>query len=141
MYPRQYCSDVDRACSKVFWLLTTLFPLAAEPKSLSKSPLTYIPYLPKTWRLSALAVQPDTTPAWEAAPALALSVLFISSTLFSEAVTGSKYPAYKGYKRRVGMFSPISTLWKAFYLRATGEKEAIDAAIWQAKSSKHTKAE
>ncbi|KAG8979762.1 hypothetical protein FRB93_009802 [Tulasnella sp. JGI-2019a] len=123
-------------CEQLFWVWMSLFPIAAEPKTSSTSPITFVPYLPKTWHLSALATHPDTTPFWHMGPAIALSSLFIASSLFTEYVTEGKYPTYKFYRRRVGMFSPISTLWSAVYLNLMGQKHKVDGAIWGSRVSK-----
>lgn len=46
-------------------------------------------------------------------PAISLSALFFSSTLFTEAISTKKYPkAYPAYQKRVAMFAPSGTLWK-----------------------------
>jgi hypothetical protein len=63
-------------------------------------------------------------------PAIALSALFLSSTLYSEAITGSKYPAYAAYKRRVAMFSPLETLSKSLRHTITGRKAELDGKVW-----------
>ncbi|KAG8885413.1 hypothetical protein FRB97_001136 [Tulasnella sp. 331] len=123
-------------CEQMFWVWMSLFPIAAEPKTISTTPITFVPYLPETWHLSRLAAHPDTTAWWHMGPAMALSLLFISSTLFTEYVTAQKYPSYKTYRRRVGMFSPISTLWSLLYLNLTGEKTKVDAAIWGGRHAK-----
>ena len=65
-------------------------------------------------------------------PAVSLCLLFWSSTIFTESITASKYPAYQAYQKRVAMFSPIST----FLLRIVrplifGEDEKdLDRLIW-----------
>lgn len=38
-------------------------------------------------------------------PAL-LTVLFIGSTIFTESITASKYPAYADYRRTTSMLAP-----------------------------------
>ncbi len=43
---------------------------------------------------------------WSAAGILVLVVLFIGSTIFTESITSSKYPAYEGYKKRVSAIIP-----------------------------------
>lgn len=37
--------------------------------------------------------------------AIAMSVLFRSSTILTEAISSGKYPKYREYQKRVGMFS------------------------------------
>ena len=43
---------------------------------------------------------------WAGLGAVMYLLLFQGSTWFTEAVTGKKYPEYKEYQRRVGMFLP-----------------------------------
>lgn len=64
-------------------------------------------------------------------PALALSLLFFSSTSYTEAITKKKYSvAYSAYQERVGMFLPF----KAFITDWVGGKntniERTDKLIW-----------
>jgi hypothetical protein len=66
-------------------------------------------------------------------PALSLSALFISSTLFTESISSSKYPAYKAYQKRVAMFSPSMTFIKALKIKLIdGEKEEkeVKRLVW-----------
>ena len=66
-------------------------------------------------------------------PALSLSALFISSTLFTESISSSKYPAYKAYQKRVAMFTPSMTFIKALKIKLIdGEKEEkeIKRLVW-----------
>jgi hypothetical protein len=67
-------------------------------------------------------------------PAIALSLLFFSSTPFTESISKSKYPtAYAAYQKRVGMFGPTITLGKSIihvFLRDKAEREKIDALVW-----------
>ncbi len=44
---------------------------------------------------------------WTIIGAVLLTVLFIGSTIFTEAITGSKYPAYADYRRRTSMLIPL----------------------------------
>jgi steroid 5-alpha reductase family enzyme len=45
-------------------------------------------------------------------PALSLIALFISSTIFTESISLSKYPdGYRAYQKRVGMFLPLPWGW------------------------------
>lgn len=66
-------------------------------------------------------------------PAIALSVLFFSSTLYTEAITQGKYDAYKAYKERVGMFGFVHTWKKGLWLKWTGRKEEVEAVVWGSK--------
>ena len=66
-------------------------------------------------------------------PALALSALFISSTHFTESISCPKYPAYKAYQKRVGMFTPSMTFFKALKIKLIdGEKEEkeFERLLW-----------
>ena len=67
-------------------------------------------------------------------PATALSLLFFSSTPFTESISKSKYPtAYAAYQKRVGMFGPTITLGKSIvhvFFRDKAEREKIDALVW-----------
>jgi len=64
----------------------------------------------------------------------------LSSTLYTEAISSSKYPeAYAAYQKRVGMFSPSVSLIKALKLKfVDGEKKAkeVDRLLW---GSSHVK--
>jgi len=53
------------------------------------------------------------------------SILFFSSTPYTESITIKKYPkAYAAYQKRVGIFSPIGTFEKKLWLSlVSGEKE------------------
>jgi protein-S-isoprenylcysteine O-methyltransferase Ste14 len=60
-------------------------------------------------------------------PALALICLFLSSTLFTESISLSKYPeAYRQYQRRVGMLLPLPLGW----LLSERERANAERAIW-----------
>jgi hypothetical protein len=93
----------------------TLFPLA------SSSP----PNLPSFPSLQILADSKLRIPALAAffqhagfvlLPALALSTLFFSSTLYTEAITRKKYQAaYAAYQKRVGMFLPVKAVITALF--------------------------
>ncbi|KAJ7650609.1 DUF1295-domain-containing protein [Roridomyces roridus] len=94
------------------------------------------------WWIMNLAALPDTTSfnlsdaqtvldlLRPITPALSLSLLFFSSTLFSESITASKYPGYASYQARVGMFSPLDTLLKGFLLGMRGKKGSVDKELW-----------
>lgn len=72
----------------------------------------------------------DFTPFWPLVPALALSVLFISSTFFTESISAAKYPEYSAYRSRVGMFWPIVTFYRSAWLTVTGGKAEIERMVW-----------
>ena len=64
-------------------------------------------------------------------PSLALCVLFISSTRFTESISESKYPrGYAAYRSRVAMFVPVLTpVWGAL-LSLTGGKSGAEEMVW-----------
>ena len=57
---------------------------------------------------------------WTIAGAALLTLLFIGSTIFTESITSSKYPAYADYQRRTSMLVPLP--------RRRGSSEAPSAA-------------
>ena len=65
------------------------------------------------------------------APSLALCLLFLSSTQFTESISASKYPrGYAAYRSRVAMFVPMLTpVWGAL-LRLTGGKAEVEELVW-----------
>jgi hypothetical protein len=107
----------------MFWIIQTLIPLLAPQ--------------PPSVRLSL----DKMTPLWPLTPALVLCALFFSSTLFTEDITASKYPAYADYQRRVAMFVPILTPVWGLWLKIRGEKEKVDERIWGQVDLKGKKAE
>jgi len=44
---------------------------------------------------------------WTIAGAVLLTLLFVGSTIFTESITSSKYPAYADYQRRTSMLVPL----------------------------------
>lgn len=116
-------------CEQSFWWIITLIPL------LSPSPphLVYTASFPDLSGLlqNPAEIIPLLAPLKDAVPALALSALFFSSTLFTESISYGKYPReYGAYQKRVGMFSPVGTLEKGLFLALRGKKHAIDAIVW-----------
>ncbi|KAF8512239.1 DUF1295-domain-containing protein [Gautieria morchelliformis] len=107
------------ACEQSFWYIMTLFPVLGAAQ------------LPK---LSTA----DFTPLWPLAPALALSVLFISSTIFTESISAAKYPEYSAYQSRVGMFWPANTVLKGAWLTIMGRKDDVDRMVWGRVKGKRT---
>ena len=67
---------------------------------------------------------------WDIAPALAYCSVLQGSTPFTESITSGKYPGYKAYQQRVGMFSPFLTLVWGFILQLQGKKEEIDRIVY-----------
>ena len=80
-------------------------------------------------------------------PSLALCLLFISSTRFTESISADKYPrGYAAYRSRVAMFVPFLTpVWGAL-LSLTGGKREVEELVWglgarEAKAKDRVKAE
>lgn len=66
-------------------------------------------------------------------PSLALCMLFVSSTRFTESISLSKYPVgYAAYRRRVSMFVPVLTpVWGALLKLQGKEEEAkVESLVW-----------
>lgn len=100
------------AAEQTFWVLQSFFPLLATP------------------RYEKL-LEGQTTPLWGLVPPLALCTLFFSSTLFTEAISESKYPAaYRAYRSRVAMFNPLLTPVWGLLLQLQGKKEHVDQLVW-----------
>ncbi|KAJ3990176.1 hypothetical protein F5890DRAFT_1569928 [Lentinula detonsa] len=60
-------------------------------------------------------------------PAIALSILFVSSTAYTEAISSSKYPIpYSAYQKRVAMFD-LASKWKKVEALVWGESESVEA--------------
>ena len=75
----------------------------------------------------------NLSPLWPLVPALSVCALFFTSTMFSESISKQKYPrAYAAYQARVGMFAPVVTLLKGFYLNVIDKKRAaeVDELVW-----------
>ncbi|KAK0538331.1 hypothetical protein OC834_000479 [Tilletia horrida] len=88
-------------------------------------------------------------PAWTyllnytAIGALSMNLLFIASTRYSEGVSAAKYPAYKSYQKRVGMFLPIDTLLRGVYywfVAPDNVRETVEAEVWGELGSAEKKA-
>jgi len=102
------------ACEQTFWILNSCFAIFASPKLDKLSP-------------------ENLTPLWPLVPSLSLCALFFSSAMFSEGISKGKYPqAYAAYQARVGMFAPILTPLKGFYIGVTNKKRAaeVDELVW-----------
>ncbi|KAF8907355.1 hypothetical protein CPB84DRAFT_1813599 [Gymnopilus junonius] len=124
----RYSRHPNAACEQAFWWVITLIPLLAP------SP----PHLPS---LAAIRQEPAAlAPALVyLAPPIALSLLIYSSTVFTEAISSSKYTeAYTAYQRRVGMFTPVETIVKtvAIHVIARPEKRTIKRLVWGAAHQK-----
>jgi len=101
-------------CEQTFWITITLFPLlSSSSPSLSPIPPSSI------------------TSLYPLAPALVLCCLFFSSTLFTEAISCSRYPEkYAMYQERVSMFLPVLTPIWGVWARIKGRKQVVDDALW-----------
>ena len=65
------------------------------------------------------------------APSLALCLLFLSSTRFTESISVSKYPrGYAAYRTRVAMFVPMLTPVWGGLLHLTGGKAEVEELVW-----------
>jgi len=103
----------------------------ASPDLSAFPPLSeLVEHFPKSLYPVFEQIKPKLEPVEYALPAIALTVLFYSSTLYTEAITQSKYDAYKAYKERVGVFGFVSTWEKGLWLAWSGRKEEVEAAIW-----------
>jgi hypothetical protein len=106
----------------------TLFPLLApSPPDLPSFPSIEVLANPEIRNATLLAYFKQTVLLL--LPAVALSILFVSSTNFTEAITKKKYPVpYAAYQKRVGMFLPF----KAIFTELAGgkDKEKTDKQIW-----------
>ncbi|KAG9091264.1 hypothetical protein FRC06_000644 [Ceratobasidium sp. 370] len=107
-------------CEQIFWFLQALFPILASTAGHHA--------LSDAAKLEADA--DAMTALWPLIPPLALSALFIASTMFTESISKSKYPAYEAYQARVGMFSPSDTLWKGLFLWARGRLDEVNAIVY-----------
>jgi len=80
-------------------------------------------------------------------PSLLHCFLFLSSTLFTESISASKYPrGYNAYRARVAMFVPVFTPVRGALLSLTGQKSEVDELVWgsgacEAEGKDKTKAE
>ncbi|KAG6868319.1 hypothetical protein C0993_005044 [Termitomyces sp. T159_Od127] len=133
-----YSRHPNFLCEQTFWWIITLFPLLSplKPDLISTSfPLHLIPAFSDILHNFPYAFYPLLShlfqPLADLAPALALSLLFYSSTLFTESISAGKYPKeYKAYQERVGMFSPLRTWEKGLVLAWRGRKKETDDVVW-----------
>ncbi|KAK7032916.1 hypothetical protein R3P38DRAFT_2919702 [Favolaschia claudopus] len=112
------------ACEQSFWWIMNIASLPSS-QLLSITNLRTSAFVAGKFDLGSLltAIAPLT-------PAVALSILFFSSTLYTEAITASKYPAYTAYRARVGMFSPLATAGKGLWLAITGGRVEVERTVW-----------
>ncbi|PVG03184.1 hypothetical protein CPB86DRAFT_695896 [Serendipita vermifera] len=117
------------AAEQTFWWLMVFFPIMTGHGSLDLPSLEEI--LSSSTYSSLSTFSAVYAPLEPLLPGIALSLLFLGSTAFTEWITRRKYPAaYKAYQQRVGMFSPVTTLMRGWYWQATGQREEIDKIIW-----------
>ncbi|KAH7106431.1 DUF1295-domain-containing protein [Auriculariales sp. MPI-PUGE-AT-0066] len=106
------------ACEQSFWITQTFFPILASPSAFHSHILRSSlkpPYSAFSFFISLPVL-----------PAITVCLLFYSSTLFSEHLSSQKYPAYKAYQKRVGMFFPAETILRGLWLSITGQKKEVD---------------
>jgi hypothetical protein len=111
------------------------FPLSSVSRVLYDLPsfLITIPILlsPPNIHQTLAALLTHLTTFAPLLPALSLSLLFLSSTIYTESITLSKYPkAYHAYRERVGMFGSAKTWQKGLELGWTGRKTEVEELIW-----------
>ncbi|CAA7266901.1 unnamed protein product [Cyclocybe aegerita] len=138
----RYSRHPNFACEQGFWWIITLLPLVSPfpPNIPTQADLPTLPTLlralasPSQHPALLLSVKQTLAPAVHLLPALALSLLFISSTTYTEAISKSKYRStYGAYQRRVGMFSPHQTLGKWVWMRlwwAGEDRKGIEEVVW-----------
>lgn len=67
---------------------------------------------------------------------LAMSGLFLASTLLTEYISSDKYPKYRTYQQRVGMFLPGTTILKGLWLGLRGTLGRVNEEVYGASKSK-----
>ena len=60
---------------------------------------------------------------WTIIGAVLLTILFIGSTIFTEAISSSKYPAYTEYKRSTSMIVPLPPRRRGAKARGKGRRK------------------
>ncbi|KAF9266579.1 DUF1295-domain-containing protein [Marasmius fiardii PR-910] len=139
-----YSRHPNFACEQSFWWAITLVPVLApaapfvphytftETWAFWSNPLTWDLIKSDPWLFLK-----QTKFFWEACypliPGICYSLLFFSSTPYTESITIKKYPvAYAAYQRRVGMFSPLATFEKALWLKITvgDEKKQLEDLVY-----------
>ncbi|KAF9466520.1 hypothetical protein BDZ94DRAFT_1295672 [Collybia nuda] len=138
-----YTRHPNFTCEQSFWWIITLMPLLSpSPPNLTHAgiDLSLFPSFSTIFNNFPYALAPFfqhlLEPLTHVMPALALTALFFSSTIFTESITMSKYPeGYKAYQERVGMFGVFRTLEKGLLLKWNGRKDEVEAAIWGTKKS------
>jgi hypothetical protein len=90
---------------------------------------------PDLWKPLMHTLEPLVVPMfWDLLPGIGLSILFYSSSVFSESVSKQKYPAaYAAYQKRVARFAPSHTLLKWIARQVLGsneENKEIERLVW-----------
>ncbi|KAF8968046.1 hypothetical protein BDZ97DRAFT_1800620 [Flammula alnicola] len=144
----KYVRHPNFSCEQDFWWIITLFPLLS-PSAPNLPHLSLSELLPaiRTTITSILnpalrqtlieSLRATLLPLfYHLLPAIALSGLFFSSTLYTEAISSSKYPeAYAAYQKRVGMFAPTVTFTKGLrlkFLDGVKEEKEVERLVWGA---------
>ena len=142
-HPNFFCEQAFWVCFISFygtqliaaqWTIN-LFPLLALPPPsvphIHPTQLAHAFFNPGLFKPLVVSLFPDIL---YILPAASLSLLFYSSTIFTESISKSKYPqAYAAYQKRVSMFDPSKTLWKAIVhrlFRSEPERKKIDDLVW-----------
>ncbi|KAG5350524.1 hypothetical protein C0989_010709 [Termitomyces sp. Mn162] len=133
-----YSRHPNFLCEQFFWWIITFFPFLSPPEPnfiFTSFPWHLVPSLSAILQNFPYTLYPLLShlsePLSDFVPALALSSLFFSSTLFTESISVGKYPKeYKAYQERVGMFSPLRTWEKGLVLAWRGRKKEVDDIVW-----------
>ncbi|KAK1234907.1 hypothetical protein PQX77_001869 [Marasmius sp. AFHP31] len=152
-----YSRHPNFACEQAFWWMITLVPvLAPFPPSIPHYSFSDISaVLSDPTLLSLLKSHPkllfnkfltEASTFYPILSGVCYSILFFSSTPYTESITVKKYPeAYRAYQKRVGMFSPIGTFEKGVWLRLTGgekKKREVERVVYgEGKGKERVKAE
>ncbi|KAK7044212.1 hypothetical protein VNI00_007933 [Paramarasmius palmivorus] len=132
-----YSRHPNFACEQLFWWTINFIPILS-PSAPSDIKLNYSITECLEWFKNPTFSADLSNPAtWSIflllLPATCYSILFFSSTPYTESITTKKYPGYKDYQRRVGMFSPFGTIEKSIWLSITEGstgKKAIEDRVW-----------
>ncbi|KAH8831291.1 hypothetical protein DL96DRAFT_1587175 [Flagelloscypha sp. PMI_526] len=128
-----YMRHPNFAAEQSFWWIMSSFPLVASPPPVSPDPFMLIPGLRSAFtgpaELRWTTVGETLSPLVPLLPAFALSMLFFSSTAYTEAITLKKYPkAYKAYQDRVGMF--VWSHSRGTMIKLEGREEEVNELVW-----------
>lgn len=78
------------------------------------------------------SVQAEKPLNWTIAGPITYSLIFLGSTPITEYISAGKYPEYKEYKQKVGMFFPISASPPKFSGRFSPQKKRITSGNYDA---------